>query len=401
MKNYALRCLAGGLFFVCAVFSWADGGGFQGAGSISITEKANLRLRQNGRYFGYLYKETKSYFNLIDIGTLSTGASEYLYSGTVYVLEDQKMNTRQAKYIDEVYDIELSATSDRRYSTASGAPFPRTRGFPVIPVNALHAGSVWREYGEQVVIPRDGGKPTRIEFYCEFKYKDTGVYLDRDVHVVTAQYATRYKRGQDADGDETLTEATGKHLVTMYIDADETGWMFIRDQVDEQYRFSDGMTQELEGFYLTWYEGAVGRSRAEDTKLVEEALSGAGVEDVTVKETGEGVALSLQNIHFVPDQAIVLISERTRLDSVAEALKSVGERTIKVIGHTAAIGTIESQYELSVERAKVIIEEMAKRGIPADRFIYEGRGGVEPIGSNETEEGRAQNRRVEFVILDL
>ena len=90
MRNNALRYLAGGLFFACSVFTWADGG-FQGAESISIIEKADLRLRQNGRYSGYLYKETKSYFNLIGTDTLYNGALEYLYSGTVYVLEDQKI----------------------------------------------------------------------------------------------------------------------------------------------------------------------------------------------------------------------------------------------------------------------------------------------------------------------
>ena len=259
---------------------------------------------------------------------------------------------------------------------------------------------MWRAYGEQVVVPRETGEPTRIEFYCEFKYKDRGVYLNRDVHIITAQYATRYKRGQDPDGDDTLSEATGKHLITIYLDAAATGWMFIRDQVDEQFRFTDGVTRELEGFYLTWYEGEAVSSRSADSRIVEESLRAGDVENFEVKETEEGVALSIQNIHFVPDQAVVLPSERNRLDSVAEALKAVGERTIKVVGHTADIGTAESQYILSVERAKVIIAEMVKRGIPAESFIYEGKGGTEPIGSNENEEGRAKNRRVEFIILD-
>ncbi len=70
------------------------------------------------------------------------------------------------------------------------------------------------------------------------------------------------------------------------------------------------------------------------------------------------------------------------------------------VGHTADIGSEESQYVLSVERARVIIQEMVERGIPADRFIYEGKGGTEPIAPNDTEEGKAKNRRVEFVILD-
>ncbi|MBT3273332.1 MAG: hypothetical protein HN368_09270, partial [Spirochaetales bacterium] len=259
--------------------------GFQGVSSLAITEKADIRIRENGRYLGYLYKEVRSYFDLIETETLTSGADEYTYAGTVYVLEDLKQKSGQAKWIDEIYDIELSATSTGRYSTVSGMPFPRTRGFPVFPVNSLEDGATWREYGEQVLVPRDDGQPTKIEFYCEFRYKGTGMYLNREVHIITAQYATRYRKGQDPGGDETLSEATGKHLLTIYLDAARTGWMFIRDQVDEQFNFTDGVTREHEGFYLTWYEGSEIEGRDSDTKLVEESLQQSSVADVSVEET--------------------------------------------------------------------------------------------------------------------
>jgi outer membrane protein OmpA-like peptidoglycan-associated protein len=53
-----------------------------------------------------------------------------------------------------------------------------------------------------------------------------------------------------------------------------------------------------------------------------------------------------------------------------------------------------------VERAKTIIDEMAARGLRRDDFLYRGLGGDEPVASNETEAGRARNRRVEVIILD-
>jgi outer membrane protein OmpA-like peptidoglycan-associated protein len=371
---------------------------FQGADNFEFTEKADLRIRENGRYIGYLYKEVRAYFDLADTRALSSGDQEYSYTGAVYVLEDQKRNSRQAKWIDESYEIALSATDKGYYRTDSPSPHPRTRGFPVLAGGPLAEGDSWREYGSQVITTRDGAPATEIEFYCEFKYKGEDVYLERPVHVIHAQYATRYRRGQDPDGDPELAEATGKHLVTMYIEKGG-GWMFLRDQVDEQYRFVDGSTRDIEGFYLTWYEGAPLRDRGSEAEAVKEKLADAGVDDVAVTSTDEGLSISIQNIHFIADQAIILPSECDRLDAVAEALKSVGDRTIKAVGHTADIGTAESQYLLSVERAKVVVEEMVKRGLPAKIFIYEGRGGTEPVGSNDSEEGRASNRRVEFIIL--
>lgn len=371
---------------------------FQGAESLEYTEKANLRIRENGRYLGFLYKEARGYFNLDRVAPLTTGGMEYIYNGSFYVLEDQKQNNRQAKWIDDSYAIRISATDKGYYTTDSPSSQPRTRGFPVLPGRAPREGESWREYGTQMIIPREGAPATEVEFYCEFKYKGESIYLERPVYVVQAQYATRYRRGQDPNGDPQLAEATGKHLVTMYIEKGGDGWMFLRDQVDEQYRFVDGTTREVEGFYLTWYQGGGGIDRERDAEMVREKLSDGGVEDVAVTATDEGVAISVQNIHFVADQAVILPGERARLDSIAAALKELGGRTIKAVGHTADIGTEESQYILSVERAKVIVEEMVKRGLPAEIFIYEGRGGTEPVGSNDTEEGKASNRRVEFII---
>jgi outer membrane protein OmpA-like peptidoglycan-associated protein len=56
--------------------------------------------------------------------------------------------------------------------------------------------------------------------------------------------------------------------------------------------------------------------------------------------------------------------------------------------------------ELSIERAQRMVEELVRRGISADRFIYKGWGGTRPIGDNSTNDGRSLNRRVEITILE-
>ena len=56
--------------------------------------------------------------------------------------------------------------------------------------------------------------------------------------------------------------------------------------------------------------------------------------------------------------------------------------------------------ELSIERAKRMVEELVSRGLGADRFIYKGWGGTRPIGDNATNAGRSLNRRVEITILE-
>ena len=70
------------------------------------------------------------------------------------------------------------------------------------------------------------------------------------------------------------------------------------------------------------------------------------------------------------------------------------------MGHTARIGTEESQFTLSVERAKTIVDYLTSQGMEAERFLYEGRGGTEPVAPNDIEKNMAKNRRVEIIILE-
>jgi outer membrane protein OmpA-like peptidoglycan-associated protein len=137
-----------------------------------------------------------------------------------------------------------------------------------------------------------------------------------------------------------------------------------------------------------------------DTASSAGSAGGDEPEGISVERREEGLVLNLPAIHFVPDQAQILPEERGRLDKLAELLKLAPDSTFLVKGHTADVGTRKSQYELSVERAKTIIDEMAARGLRRDDFLYRGLGGDEPVASNETEAGRARNRRVEVIILD-
>ena len=72
---------------------------------------------------------------------------------------------------------------------------------------------------------------------------------------------------------------------------------------------------------------------------------------------------------------------------------------IRIVGHTDNVGTLEANQRLSEGRARSVTNEMVKRGIDRHRIEYEGKGKTAPVATNDTEEGRAKNRRVEFIIL--
>ena len=108
------------------------------------------------------------------------------------------------------------------------------------------------------------------------------------------------------------------------------------------------------------------------------------------------------HFNFVADSPALLANEKEHLDSIAQVLEAhalSNEYTIEIEGHTASVGKPEGEMILSIERAETILAEFEKRGIDTREFRYRGFGGTLPIGDNETEEGRAENRRVEIYIV--
>lgn len=192
---------------------------------------------------------------------------------------------------------------------------------------------------------------------------------------------------------------------------DSTGGIFIKSDIKQQIIYTDGDNEETEGFILTWYNGVSGSAlEVSDLQITEnieklkkDVSSDSGsvgmLDDVTVEKSEKGLVLKIQNIHFLPDSPIILPEEKTRLDSIADLLKTVKNRMFLITGHTADVGSKESQDLLSVERAKTIVDELVKRDLSPKLFMYQGKGGKEPVASNDTKEGRAKNRRVEITIL--
>lgn len=122
--------------------------------------------------------------------------------------------------------------------------------------------------------------------------------------------------------------------------------------------------------------------------------------DVELEEKPEGLTLTVKNLRFKPDSAELLPEENSRLHALANGLKQIPNKRFLVVGHTADVGNPAGQKKLSLERANTIVEALARLGVPRDRFLYEGRGGKEPVAPNSDEAGRARNRRVEITILE-
>ncbi|MFC2111497.1 OmpA family protein [Bacteroidota bacterium] len=113
----------------------------------------------------------------------------------------------------------------------------------------------------------------------------------------------------------------------------------------------------------------------------------------------EGKAIKLNNILFKKASSVLLSESFTELDKLYNFLKSNEEVEIEISGHTSSEGSDSYNLKLSQERAQSIVDYLAGKGIATNRMTARGYGETEPVATNETEDGRILNRRVEFKVI--
>ena len=124
--------------------------------------------------------------------------------------------------------------------------------------------------------------------------------------------------------------------------------------------------------------------------------------DVQVVRQGDDLLLNLPSgITFAYNSSTVQPQFRQTLDQVADILSQYKQTYIDVYGHTDATGSDAYNQRLSEQRATSVADYLASRGVQPARIGTRGFGKSQPIASNDTEEGRAANRRVEIKIVPI
>ena len=145
--------------------------------------------------------------------------------------------------------------------------------------------------------------------------------------------------------------------------------------------------------------GAIGNYMDNQESELRTQLQGTGV---SVSRVGDRIVLNMpSNVTFATDRDQVIPPFYPTLDSVALVLRKFEKTLIDVDGHTDSVGNAGYNMDLSNRRANSVANYLASRGVDPRRMSAMGYGLERPIASNETEMGRAQNRRVEIAISPL
>jgi outer membrane protein OmpA-like peptidoglycan-associated protein len=142
--------------------------------------------------------------------------------------------------------------------------------------------------------------------------------------------------------------------------------------------------------------GAIAQNMANQEAELNQDLAGSGAR---VINTGSQLRVILpENVTFATGSATVADTFRSSLRSVANILRKYPDTKVRVVGHTDNVGTDAINTQLSWDRANAVSRILVSNGVDHNRITYSGHGSNEPMTSNSTAVGRAQNRRVEIVI---
>ncbi len=124
------------------------------------------------------------------------------------------------------------------------------------------------------------------------------------------------------------------------------------------------------------------------------------LENLQLRETESGVVVTLGDVLFASGQAELVEGGRSSLEEVVDLLQTEPDKKIRVEGHTDSSGDAAANLLLSEKRAQAVRDSLISLGVDAERVTAMGMGEDFPIASNDTEEGRARNRRVDVILLD-
>ena len=424
MKKFSI---AVGLFLVSFVSFPQVKLAYSGDSSYKMVERINLRRYVNGKYSGLTSREVRSFISRSDSRSgVKVSKLDRFYDGNFFVMEETLRDSRATMTgIHDAIPSVFKISADGKMTMLEDNGYPTFRSFPSYTSEQLKVGDSWKGEAERAVDPMNKGIFTRIPIIVRYTFAGEESYKGEEVYRIKAIWQTNYgfsNFDRDVNGDEALKKATGGHKADIIVRKATGEAILISDNVDESFVYSDGTQVNLKGTItmFTEYPPAIDRekiiqalnriAKADNSTGKETSTPGISGErkgvgkstdaNMVFEETSAGLRLSVRDIKFKADSDEILSSEKSRLDEIAKVLKLAPSSQFLIEGHTASVGKPGGEQKLSEERARRIAAELANRGINAERFICTGLGGIKPIASNSTNEGRALNRRVEITILE-
>ena len=279
-----------------------------------------------------------------------------------------------------------------------------------------------REYIQTyLTYPLEAGKTYYAEFHvslvedCDYAIANLGLLLTQETPELTwpkIQFEyfkpqIRHNRGTVIDDNKTWTKISG----TFVANGGENVLTIGNFDNDEATRVKKNKSAKLNNIFRKRFLPKIAYYYIDDVKVVpvDSLTPTRDTEPAIVREDplnheyfgmmSVGDKVQLSNIYFEFDKAALLAESFFELNKLYELLQDNPEMEILIEGHTDILGSDAYNESLSQKRARAVVDYLLQKGVPQTRVYSKGYGRRMPIASNDSEDGRSRNRRVEFLIL--
>lgn len=301
------------------------------------------------------------------------------------------------------YESEFERDALGRLTISKEYYMPVVRDVPVFPGRNIKPGEKWEYEGHEVHDFRDSfgiKDPYRIPFTANYTYLGEREWKGKNYPAFSVRYSIDSKP-QPVSGRIWPKRIEADSDQVVFWDLDQGQAVAYYEKFSYLFEFSNNRTIEYRGKAEAELIESLKMDREQVAREIADDIDRLSIPDVTVRVVDEGVTISLDDILFRADTAIMLPGEKEKLNKLVEILKRYPDRDILIGGHTALAGTAAGRQKLSVERAAAVADYLiSQQARTPDRVVVRGYGADRPVADNATEEGKRKNRRVEITILE-
>lgn len=258
---------------------------------------------------------------------------------------------------------------------------PKNLGYPI-----NTSGYDWN-----MVVSRDGSTAYFSSDRMDGGYGGLDIYTFQLPKEIQAKKVS-YVRGKVTDGETgkplastvQLTPFNSEYSTSTYTDA-RTGVFIVPLLANTQY----ALTIDKKGYLF----------HSENFDMPEVSVDKPYELDIKLQPVKVGNTVVLNNIFFETDKFDLKNESATELENLLNLLKANVNMAIEISGHTDNVGNAAHNMNLSKNRAQAVYDFLVNNGIDASRLTFKGYGDTQPITSNDSEAGRAKNRRTEITIV--
>ncbi len=335
---------------------------------------------------------------------VTTDGEAFIYA--TYMTTENTISQRTGKSLswgEETTSV-FSRKKNGELTISDDIYMPTVRNVPVFPDKKIKVGETWTAKGKEVQDVRKAfnmDKALIFPFEANYTYKEDKTIDGKKLNVIEVNYDFSYEATEDLlKNGQTLASSEGWSKQILYWDNsrglldhyDEEFLIKIGDVYGNLYVFTGTAHAELTEFNSVNDDNTA--------KQLQDTFDKLNLTDISVKKGDKGLTISLDNIQFEPDSDVLMESEKLKLQKIGDLLKQYSNDLL-ITGHCADRGTAAARQKLSEERAEAVASYLIKLGVRDQYHIFtQGKGSKEPVASNNTEAGRAKNRRVEITIMD-